>query len=260
MADRPDSQTGFAPKRRLLFTQKMPKDSWKQVLHKRLRQAPPAGIRVLPGSTPVLYFGAPAERGVATLSLNPSSLEFRNKNKVWLTDDEQRFLRMPTVWGEPELAAAIRSCDEYFRRSPNRGWFNWLENGALSAVGSSFADGTACHLDIVQWATDPAWGELTPAEQESLVQGDGWFLRDVLERFRFRLLLINGKTACEAFLARVGAAGLETELADAEKLGSLTVRKGRLPSLELQFRAWSKPLDKAIPAADRAALGQWLST
>ena len=42
----------------------------------RLRQEPPRGAPVVPGSTPVVAFGDPTRAAVATLGINPSWKEF----------------------------------------------------------------------------------------------------------------------------------------------------------------------------------------
>jgi len=46
----------------------------------RIRQLPPAGAPVLPGSTPVVASGDVRKATVATLGLNPSKREFLHAN------------------------------------------------------------------------------------------------------------------------------------------------------------------------------------
>jgi hypothetical protein len=36
-------------------------------------------------------------------------------------------------------------------------WFDQMEEFVLTNTGYSYFDGTACHLDLIQWATDPVW-------------------------------------------------------------------------------------------------------
>jgi hypothetical protein len=59
-------------------------------------------------------------------------------------------------------------------------------------VGASYYDGSACHLDLVQWATDPVWSGLDPAEAEALLKADIPFLRQQLAQEEIRLVLLNG--------------------------------------------------------------------
>jgi hypothetical protein len=82
-------------------------------------------------------------------------------------------------------------CNGYFQRQPYR-WFNAFRP-VLKACGASFDDGTACHLDLVQWATDPTWGKLQPISiRKQLLTEDAPFLAEQLKNERLRLLLVNG--------------------------------------------------------------------
>jgi hypothetical protein len=42
-------------------------------------------------------------------------------------------------------------------RNPYRRWFDPLDQALRAAFGVSYYAGTACHLDLVQWATTPVW-------------------------------------------------------------------------------------------------------
>jgi hypothetical protein len=55
----------------------------------------------------------------------------------------------------------VADCAAYFQRNPYRRWFDPLDELLRAGVGASFYDGTACHLDLVQWATDPVWGQMS---------------------------------------------------------------------------------------------------
>jgi len=66
-------------------------------------------------------------------------------------------------------------------------------------AGYSYYDGSACHLDLVQWATDPVWGDLEEAEQEKLLEADLHFFREQLSYEHIRLLLLCGKTVMEQY-------------------------------------------------------------
>ena len=53
------------------------------------------------------------------------------------------------------LTKVLDDCNGYFQRNPYRRWFDQF-HPVLTACGASYYDGSACHLDLVQWATDPA--------------------------------------------------------------------------------------------------------
>jgi hypothetical protein len=53
-------------------------------------------------------------------------------------------------------------------------------------------DGTACHLDLVQWATDPTWGGLDSRVRADLLAADSPFLIQQLHTKSLELLLVNG--------------------------------------------------------------------
>jgi hypothetical protein len=48
----------------------------------------------------------------------------------------------------------------FMGRNWYRLWFGWLERLLTDSGAGSSLDGSACHLDLVQWATKPAQGEL----------------------------------------------------------------------------------------------------
>src|SRR5690242_3216268 len=122
----------------------------------RTRQHPPATALV--GSTPVIAFGDVCKSTVATLGWNPSKIEFLDRNGNYLVEDKRRLETLASL-GENDLVAAsndsvrrvFQGCNNYFHRHPYH-WFNKLEK-ILKHVGVSYYDGSACHLDFVQWAT-----------------------------------------------------------------------------------------------------------
>jgi hypothetical protein len=132
----------------------------------RIRQDPPAASHVVEGSTPVVAFGDLLQARVGTLGLNPSRIEFE-VGGVELDGARRRFettrslgLSQLADASDGAVAAIFRRCNEYFRGNPYRRWFDRLEP-VLRAVGASYHDGSACHLDLSQWATDPTWNGLS---------------------------------------------------------------------------------------------------
>jgi hypothetical protein len=147
----------------------------------------------------VVAFGNAQTATVATLGLNPSRVEFLDRAGNELTGTARRLATHQSL-GVSDLAnapvATIRQvlddCSGYFQRQPYRGWFDQLMP-MVQACGASYYDGSACHLDLVQWATDPTWGKLEPAAlRKQLVSDDTGFLAEQLQNERLRILLVNG--------------------------------------------------------------------
>jgi hypothetical protein len=164
----------------------------------RIKQPKPDGLAVVPGSTPVVAFGDVQSATVAALGLNPSRREFLDGHGKELTGAKRRLETLLSP-GEDDLAVAsadairmvFEGCNNYFDRCPYRKWFDVLEK-VLRPLGASYYERTACHLDLVQWATDPTWGKLQPANTQSLIEADLLFLCQQLSRESIRLLLLNG--------------------------------------------------------------------
>jgi hypothetical protein len=79
----------------------------------------------------------------------------------------------------------------------------------LKKLGASYYDGSACHLDLVQWATDPVWGQLPPPEKAKLIDADLCFLDRQLSREKIRILLLNGSGIVKGYSERLGVKLME---------------------------------------------------
>lgn len=168
-------------------------------VEQRIRRPVPPNASVVPGSTPVVAFGEFRRATVATLGLNPSRVEFLDHDGRELKGDAQRLATLASLGfcdlGSaplPAVAQVLADCESYFHRRPYMRWFGQLVP-ILAACGASYQYGTACHLDLVQWATDPTWAKLEPASlRRQLVADDAAFLREQLRSERIKLLLVNG--------------------------------------------------------------------
>jgi len=175
----------------------------------RINSPVPTGGRVVPGSTPVVAFGDVRKARIATLGWNPSKLEFLDSKGRLLDGDARRLETTISLKEKPPLESAeiIRrvfdGCNRYFQSRPYRRWFDVLEK-VLKQIGGSYYNGTACHLDLVQWATDPVWGGLEPITRETLLKSDIPFLRQQLTQENVRLLLLNGAGIMQAYEAHFG--------------------------------------------------------
>src|SRR5919198_398353 len=157
-------------------------------------------LSVLPGSMPVVSFGDPNGALAATLSLNPSWREFESPDGTWLSGSRRRLASLislgasdPRQLDDEQVATVVAESDSYFH-GPNwyRGWFHWLESLLNTSGAGSYFDGTACHLDLVQWATKPAQGELPTDVWRRLVEEDRDFLRRQLANTNVHVLILNG--------------------------------------------------------------------
>lgn len=63
----------------------------------------------------------------------------------------------------------------------------------------SYKNESACHLDLVQWATDPIWRDLSPFTKRELLRADIPFLRQQLTRENIELVLLNGRGVIDVF-------------------------------------------------------------
>lgn len=94
-------------------------------LEERIRRTPPKGRWIIPGSTPVIAFGAPRYARIATLGLNPSRVEFLDRAGQELAEPERRLETLRSL-GIADLSHApdsviqrvVAGCDAYFQRNP----------------------------------------------------------------------------------------------------------------------------------------------
>lgn len=190
---------------------------YRQELIDRASKAMPSDLNVVAGSTPVVSFGNPANAKVATLGINPSSGEFSyGKDRPLLSKEEKRLvdhdvlqIKNPRSLTLEESQRVIEGCNDYFKSEKHYEWFLRLEEIVLSPAGYTYYGGnaSACHLDLVQWATDPVWGSIKAAVKKRLLSDDKEFLRFQLTNYKFDFVYLNGGTVIEQFL-KLGIAKL----------------------------------------------------
>jgi hypothetical protein len=165
-------------------------------------------------STPVVAFGNPNTARVATLGINPSSNEFQIGNgdktplgrqvKKRLVDTEVLGLENPISLNIDQAIKVIKGCYGYFS-GPDANpyeWFTKLEKYILKPAGFTYygSSANACHLDLVQWATDPVWDSIeNKATKKMLLTKDQEFLRYQLTSYNFEYVFLNGSTVIERF-------------------------------------------------------------
>jgi hypothetical protein len=173
-------------------------------LIERIRQPYPKNAPIVPGSTPVVSFGNPIKSTVVTLGINPSYEEFQDSNKQTLGFGQKRLTDHETLMGDyseglsyEQALQVLLGCYQYFERSPYQ-WFSEIEKVVLKPFHFSYQSGSAAHLDIIQWATDPVWSKIESKQDcQEMLDGDADFLRFQLGAYEFKYVLMNGKTVIE---------------------------------------------------------------
>ncbi|PRO66551.1 hypothetical protein [Alkalicoccus urumqiensis] len=116
--------------------------------------------QLLEGSTPVLWYGSPGQGQLVTIGTNPSKREFTAPDGTFLPREKQKFASVTDAVDE-----AFSYMETYFTggRASTR-WFGRPGGGKLEAMvealGYSFYDGTAVHLDYFPHATVRPMGQL----------------------------------------------------------------------------------------------------
>jgi hypothetical protein len=168
------------------------------IIMNRLKQEPPKGCTVVEGSTAVIAFGKFRSAKLATVSLNPSYREFD------LVNGKQRFHNLESLGvikydelDEMHKKLILDYCERYFERPGivYKNWFNSLATLIKETTNFDYYNGTACHLDLSQWATLDIWGKLKPWQRiELLSTGDLELLVEIIKHSQIHTLLLNGKT------------------------------------------------------------------
>lgn len=163
------------------------------------RRKPPRDCAVIEGSTPVISFGNFRESRIATLGINPSNLEFLDRTGNFLSETEQRLATWESLGivgteeiTEPHAIAIVNASDSYFEVNPYRSWFDYLEKVLQPGFGSSYYNGSACHLDLVQWSTKDKWSSLSKTQRQILLDEGVPFLRSQLHSENISHVIVNG--------------------------------------------------------------------
>lgn len=181
-----------------------------------------------------MMFGRLQGSRVATLGLNPSNLEFEAARGVPLNEPLNRFETLNTLrlthWshaGKPEVERIWAACEFYFTRRPYDGWFRPLDK-VVSGLGVSYYDAwsTACHLDLVPFATAEKWSNLTSETKEGLVSLGAPTLVTTLAASEIRVLVLNGASVVRAFQQLLDAP------LDVREMSSWSLRRGTSESVK----------------------------
>jgi hypothetical protein len=197
----------------------------------RLESSMIAEANVIPWACPILSFGDLSTSRVATLGLNPSNREFMDQSGRELQGRFRRFETLSslglTSWSEVDarhLDLILSSYRVYFRGTPHDSWFKRLDRviagvevsyydtprgaGQLGLI--PYASGSACHLDLIPYATTCKWNELTAQQRSTLLAAAGDALGLLLRDSPVRILILNGRSVVGHFEELAGVS-LERE-------------------------------------------------
>lgn len=241
-----------------------------EYLTRMVRRQMPSGCGVVLGSTPVVSFGNPQISRVATLGINPSRKEFLDDNGNLLRGRDQRFETLSSVGADrcealtdSQIISIIEGCNNYFKRRPYMTWFKPLERIIETGAAVSYRVGTACHLDLVQWATDPVWGKMPTGDAKKALMEEG------IEHLRAQLTTEN----IETIIVVSGEVWKQLEIYGLCKFEDVEVmragKKGQIPcTLRIgegcgsRFVGWTSNVQSqpGITRQDQDSLGRWLKS
>jgi len=192
-------------------------DSMVSDLLRRLGDESLDGTGIIPWSSPVLSFGDLSASSVATLGLNPSNREFVDGEGRELEGPHRRFHTLTSLglnrWadaGARHRGLIAESCRAYFARNPYDTWFKRLDY-LLAELRVSYYSAmfSACHLDLVPYATADKWTALSRQQRLKLLERSGDTLGLLLRDSPVRVLILNGSSVVEHF-SRVADVELES--------------------------------------------------
>jgi hypothetical protein len=232
----------------------------------RIRRPAPVGCSVIEGSLPVVSFGSPGRAHVATLSLNPSDQEFLTKEGAWLLGSKQRLESLvslgvadPRDLTDDQVAQVVDRCERYFDGPSFGQWFGHLDRLMTAAGIAGYRSRNACHLDLIQWSTNPTASSLPAPAWRTLLDDDLDFLTWQLSTTPVDVILINGAGPLQG-VKNSGVAGSFTEevLPIMRSNGPGRIRVARATAGKVLYLAWNLPLDKGLSVDGVEKLSGWV--
>ena len=162
---------------------------------------------VIGWSSPILAFGDISISKIATVGLNPSNREFMDVNGRELEGEARRFHTLKSLnlkrWIDAQLchhALIVDQCKEYFIRNPYDLWFKRLDY-LISGTDVSyyFPSLEACHLDLIPYATEKKWTDLTLRQRQNLLEQSRESVGMLLKNSKIKVLILNGQTVVDVF-------------------------------------------------------------
>jgi hypothetical protein len=193
------------------------------------KQLRDAGI--VPWACPIPYFGRLVTARIATVGLNPSIREFASTAGDELEGSTRRFPTLTSLqlgsWRRADarhVKAIAAACDGYFNNNPYQRWFNVLETLLSHGEHSYYGDfATACHLDLVPFATTSRWGDLAPEHRRQLLHAGSDHLGNLVSHAPIKMLILNGRSVIRHF-SSISDAIFETTPSDSWRLAGRAQR------------------------------------
>lgn len=170
-------------------------------LVRRLENPDIAQAGVIQWGSPVPTFGDLESSKIATLGLNPSNREFVDIKGNELIGPFRRFQTLRSLglshWSDAttkHLQMIEESCINYFSINPYHTWFKELDNllGGVASYYYAKSPRSACHLDVIPYATLSKWTELSAIQRSKLLQVAGDTLGLLLRDSSIKFLILNG--------------------------------------------------------------------
>lgn len=162
-----------------------------------------AETNIIPWSSPIPSFGDLSKSRIATLGLNPSNREFVDPSGAELDGPLRRFHTLKSLglnrWSDTsyeQLVKIERTCVDYFKWNPYDAWFKELDSlfSGFSSYYHVQKSQTACHLDLIPYATSCKWTELSSSQRVKLLSFAGDTLGLLLRGSPVMTLVLNGQT------------------------------------------------------------------
>ena len=178
----------------------------------RLDDAELKKSEVIDWCSPVPVFGDISRSRVATVGINPSDREFVDSTGVELDGDHRRFHTLNSLslsdWAQADfrhIRSIADSCMTYFLRNPYDRWFKVLDRVVWGTNSSFYAPiASACHLDLVPFATRKKWALLPEMNKTRLLNSSLGVLGILIRESPIEVLILNGRTVLTTFQQILG--------------------------------------------------------
>lgn len=164
-------------------------------------------LEVMEWAVPVVAFGNVENSFFATLGINPSDREFINSKGKEIAGNERRFPTLNSLgidsWSkinQKQIELILDMSESYFLNNPYDRWFKKLDF-LIAGAGASyyFPSLSACHLDLIPYATREKWGNISKEKKETLLSESSDILGSIINKSSIKVLLLNGRSVIENF-------------------------------------------------------------
>lgn len=162
-------------------------------------------------STPIVCFGDITKAQVITIGINPSSSEFTkiaNNGRALLAGAERRLSDLQSLdatstesLNSDQIETIWRDCLNYFDGPYYKKWFLKMQETVVTPTRASYEGGTAAHLDLIQWATDPLWKEMLEIDAAAArehIAADLPFLEQQINDSSAKFFFLSGSPVIDA--------------------------------------------------------------